>query len=130
MRKDNFLNPIGGRTEYKNLGDEYELSAKLTNFTDLAKKARQEYIIEVFCNNNQASLFRRPIPITKQEAIAQENDANLSKEEIVSKIETLLEQMNESIQKKYGRFKSKRRDELLKILEEVRLLFKSDDNNE
>jgi hypothetical protein len=50
------------------------LSAKLTNFTDLAKKAREKYIIEVFHNNNSASLFR-PIPIAKQEAIAQDDDA-------------------------------------------------------
>ncbi|CAG8559376.1 4782_t:CDS:1 [Paraglomus brasilianum] len=69
------------------------------------RKARQEYIIEVFHNNNQASLFR-PIPITKQEAIAQENDANMSKAEIGLKIETLLEHMSESVQKKYGGFKS------------------------
>ena len=43
----------------------------------------------------------------------------MSKAEIVLKIETLLEQMSESVQKKYGGFKYKRRDELLKILEEV-----------
>ena len=49
------------------------------NLTDLAKKSRQEYIIEVFFNHNPASFFR-PIPITKQEAAAQ----------------ALLEQMNES----------------------------------
>ena len=52
----------------------------MINFTNLAKKSRQEYIIEVFFNHNPASFFR-PIPITKQEAAAQE---------------ALLEQMNES----------------------------------
>jgi hypothetical protein len=128
LRKDNFLNPTDGRTEYKSLGDEYELSAQLIDFTDLAKKARQKYI-EVFHNNNnnKASLFR-PIPITKQEATAQENEANMTKAEIVSKIEDLLEQMSESVQKKYGgiNIKSKKRDELLKILEEVRFLLKTD----
>ena len=54
------------------------MSAKLINFTDLAKKAREKYMIDVFHNNNAVSLFR-PIPIIKQEAIAQEDDANLSK---------------------------------------------------
>ena len=76
-------------------------------------------------NNNPASLFR-PIPITKQEATAQENEATQSKAEIILKRETLLEQVSESIQKKYGRIKYKRREELLKILEEVRFLFNSE----
>jgi len=76
-------------------------------------------------NNNPASLFG-PIPITKQEATAQENEATQSKAEIILKRETLLEQVSESIQKKYGRIKYKRREELLKILEEVRFLFNSE----
>jgi len=62
-------------------------------------KIWQEYI-EFHNNNNKSSLFR-PIPITKQEAIVQENDANMSKVEIVLKIETLHVQMSESVQKKY-----------------------------
>jgi len=101
------------------------MSAKLINFTDLAKKAREKYMIDVFHNNNAVSLFR-PIPIIKQEAIAQEDDANLSKSEIILKIEILLEQMSESVQKRYTGIKSERRGELLKILEEVRFLFDSD----
>ena len=125
LRKNNFVNPSDGRTDCTSLGDEYALSARLIDFTALAKKARQEYIIEVFHNNNTASLFR-PIPITEQEATAQENEANLFKAEIISKIGALLEQMGESVQKKYASIKSKRRDELLKILEEVRFLFNSE----
>ena len=101
------------------------MSAKLINFTDLAKKAREKHMIDVFHNNNAVSLFR-PTPITKQEAIAQEDDANLSKSEIILKIEILLEQMSESVQKRYTGIKSERRGELLKILEEVRFLFDSD----
>ena len=54
----------------------------------------------------------------------------MSKAEIGLKIETLLEQMSESVQKRYGRIKSKRCGELLKILEEVRFLFNSEIENE
>ena len=125
LRKDKFLNPTKPRIICKSLGDENELSSQLINLTDLAKKSRQEYIIEVFFNNNPASFFR-PIPITKQEAAAQEDEANMSKGEITCKIEALLEQMSESLRKRYGNIKSKRRDELLKILEEVKSLFNSD----
>ena len=98
------------------------------NLTDLAKKSRQEYIIEVFYNNNPTPFFR-PIPITKQEAVAQEDEANMPKGEITFKIEALLGQMSESLRKRYSNMKSRRRDELLKILEEVKALFNSDNNN-
>jgi len=37
--------------------------------------------------------------------------------------------MSESVQKRYGRIKSKRHGELLKILEEVRFLFNSNKND-
>ena len=57
LRKDSFLNPINLRI----ICDE---SSQLTNLTDLAKKSHQEYIIEVFYNNNPTPFFR-PIPITK-----------------------------------------------------------------
>jgi hypothetical protein len=99
------------------------------NLTDLAKESRQEYIIEVFYNNKPTPFFR-PIPITKQEAVAQEDEANMSKREITLKIEALLGQMSESLRKRYGNMKSRRRDELLQILEEVKALFSSDNNNE
>ena len=38
--------------------------------------------------------------------------------------------MSESVQKRYGRIKSKRHGELLKILEEIRFLFNSEIENE
>ena len=112
----------------KSLGDEYELSAQLINFTKFAKKARQEYIIEVFYNNNSAPLVR-PVPITKQESIAQEDEANMSKAEIICKIETYLEQVSENTRKRYSGIKSKRRDQLLKMLEEVRFILNSDNES-
>ncbi|RHZ87684.1 hypothetical protein Glove_33g70 [Diversispora epigaea] len=55
------------RTPCQSLGNEYELSKQLKNFTHLAKQARKNYIIETFINQNPSSLFRK-IPITRQEA--------------------------------------------------------------
>jgi hypothetical protein len=107
------------------LGNEHELSEQLKNFTYLAKQARKNYIIETFINKNSSFLFRR-IPITKQEANAQNNEENMTKAEISLKIETLLEQLSETAQKRYSGFKSKKRDELLGILQEIKCLFNSD----
>ena len=130
LRKENFVNPtIDLRTACKSLGEEYELSAQLINFTNLAKEARQKYIIEVFHDNNSASLFRS-ISITKQEAAKQMSDANMTNAEILHKIEVLLEQAGDSIKKKYRGLKSKRRNELLAVLEEVRSLFNSENEHD
>jgi hypothetical protein len=125
LRGREFVNPINTRTLCRSLGDEYELSEQLKNFTNLAKQARKNYITEVFTNKNTSSLFRR-IPITKQEAIAQDSEKNMTKPEILLKIETLLEQLCENAQKKYSGLKSKKRDELLIILQEIKYLFNSD----
>jgi hypothetical protein len=52
----------------------------------------------------------------------------MTKAEILFKIQSLLEQMNESIQKKYHGLKIKNKSELLIILQEVKYLFNIDDN--
>ncbi len=46
--------------------------------------------------------------------------------EILRKIESLLEQMSEAVQRKYYRIGSKRKNELLNILQEVRNLQNAD----
>jgi hypothetical protein len=121
IRKLNFLNPIISKTTFENLGGEFELSDRLKNFSNLAKKARREYIIEVFYKKNPAPLFK-PIPITKQEEIAQNNELNMTRIEILYKVEVLLEQMNDNIRQKYHGIKSKTKGELLNILQEIRNL--------
>ena len=90
MRK--FINPQKTRIIWKSLGDEHELSEQLKNFSNIAKKARENYIMEVFYKNKPVPLFK-PIPITKQESIAQENESNMTNNEIKFKIESLLEQI-------------------------------------
>jgi hypothetical protein len=125
LRNLNFINPVETRIIYKNLGEEYELSDQLKNFSYIAKKKRQEYITEVFYKKNKPPLFKS-IPVTKEEWIAQNKEENLLKKEILFKIEVLLEQMNGNIQKKYHAIKSKNRDELLIILQEVTYLFNTD----
>ena len=66
LRRLKFLNPVDVRTVCQSLGEEYELSEHLKNFTYLAKLARRKFIDEVFINKSRPPLFR-PIPITKKE---------------------------------------------------------------
>ncbi|CAG8805650.1 23509_t:CDS:1, partial [Gigaspora rosea] len=99
--------------------------AQLIDFTSLAKQAREDYFTNVFCDKNPSYIFKS-IPVTKQEKIAQEAETNMSRAEIIAKIEAFFEQMNESVRKKYRGFKQKKKDDLLIILEKVRSLFNSD----
>ena len=48
---------------------------------------------------------------------------------IICKIETYLEEVSENTRKRYGGIKSKRRDQLLKMLEEVRFILNSDNES-
>ncbi|CAG8610741.1 10039_t:CDS:2 [Diversispora eburnea] len=64
------------------------------------------------------------LPI-QEEAKAQESEENMTKSEILLMIETLLEQLGENTQKKYSGIKSKKRSELLCILQEIKRTFNS-----
>uniref|UniRef100_U9U5B6 Uncharacterized protein n=1 Tax=Rhizophagus irregularis (strain DAOM 181602 / DAOM 197198 / MUCL 43194) TaxID=747089 RepID=U9U5B6_RHIID len=85
------------KTDFKSLGGESKLSDQLKNFSNLAKKARQEYIIEA-------------------------DEFNIIRIDILHKVESLLEQMSESIRKQCHGIGSKKKSELLAILQEVRNL--------
>ena len=50
--------------------------------------------------------------------------------EIICKIESLLEQMSENIQQKYHGLKSKKKEALIKILQEVRCLFSEENETD
>ncbi|CAG8571090.1 5002_t:CDS:2, partial [Scutellospora calospora] len=90
LKKNRFINLTAPRTIYKSLDNEYELSLHLSNFTNLAKK----------------------------EESTQKAEVHITKVEIIFKIEALLVQLDDSVQKRYSRIKSKRRDELLILLDE------------
>ncbi|RHZ77087.1 hypothetical protein Glove_186g15 [Diversispora epigaea] len=95
LEKSDFLNPAT-----KSLGREFELSSQLNSFSSIAKKNRQEFIIEVFYKKNAVPPFK-PIPITLQE-ITKKNVLNM-------KIESVLEKMYDSVRKKYLGIGSKKK---------------------
>ena len=78
--------------------EEYGLNENLKDFLYLAKQACRDFIVKMFINKNNLLLFR-PIPITQQEAEAQNNEVKLKRPEILVKIKVLLEQLSEDVQK-------------------------------
>jgi len=119
LRKNEFLNPMVIKSNFESLYGESRLSPQLKDFTDLAKKARQNHIIEVFYKKNTNLPFQR-IPITQQE----ENELKMTRREILKKIEQLLNQMSDSTNLKYNTIVSKKKDELVEILNELENLQK------
>jgi len=91
-----------------------KLSNQLKDFTNLAKKAQQDYIIEVFDKKNINSPFQY-IPVTQQE----ENGLKLTRAEILKRIEQLLNQADSNIDLKYSTIASKKKSELIDILNEL-----------
>ncbi|CAJ0833748.1 5567_t:CDS:1, partial [Entrophospora sp. SA101] len=79
--------------------------------------ARENYIVEVFYNKNTTYLSK-PIPITKEEAIAQVSESKMTKQELIIKLESFLELMGENCRRKYRGFRSKNKSDLLIILQE------------
>ncbi|RHZ65134.1 hypothetical protein Glove_319g192 [Diversispora epigaea] len=55
LRKLDFLNPVTSKLSLRSLDGEFELSSQLNNFSSIAKKNRQEFIIEVFYKKNPVS---------------------------------------------------------------------------
>lgn len=114
LRRNDFLNPTIIKSNFESLCGDSKLSNQLKDFTNLAKKARQDYIIEVFDKKNINSPFQY-IPVTQQE----ENELKLSRAEILKRIEQLLNQVDSNIGLKYSTIASKKKSELIDILNEL-----------
>ena len=107
------------KSNFESLDGESRLSPQLKDLTNLAKKAQQNHIIEVFYKKNTNLPFQC-IPITQQE----ENELKMTCREILKKIEQLLNQMSDSTNLKYNTIVSKKKDELVEILNELENLQK------
>jgi len=109
-----FINPQKTRIIWKSLGDEHELSEQLKILVILQKKPEKIILWKFFIKINQL-LYSNPFQL--------QNKNPLLNNEIKFKIESLLEQMSRSVQQKYCGFKSKNKNDLLNMLQEIKCLF-------
>ena len=70
------------------------------------------------------------IPVTADEEEKQSTESSMSKKELLSIIQTLLGSLNEANRPQFKGIKSKNKDELLSILQQVKDLYNGNDNNE
>ncbi|CAG8734066.1 7719_t:CDS:1, partial [Ambispora leptoticha] len=97
----------------------------MKSFSDKAQAQRIKYI------KGKLGLISpeptRSIPVTYDEAQLQSAESSLKKEEVVFAIETLVESLNEAKRPQFRGLKSKRKEELLLILQQVRDLHNATD---
>ena len=129
LRKFEFLNPRKNNTLFESLGGEHLLSEQLKNFSDLACQRRIEFINGTFTDNKPASLLR-PIPITVQEAATATKEENMTKAELLTIINSLLNSLNDSNRPKYRGLQQKTRSQLRDILQSIRDLKNNQEEEE
>ncbi|CAG8547406.1 5126_t:CDS:2 [Cetraspora pellucida] len=119
-----------GRNEIKNskhnrsfesLDKTNKLSVQMKSFSYKARMQRISYIKSKFdlpIINSSELIW--PIPVTFDEAQLQLAETSLKKEEIIFTIETLIGSLNEAKRPQFRGLKSKKKDELLTILQQLR----------
>ena len=118
LRKYGFLNPNEHDRCFESLGGYNKLSEELKSFSITAQTRRINYIKAKL--NSTKPLITRPIPITTDEAQMQSAESSMKKEELILVIESLIGSLNETNRPQFQGLKSKRKDELLVILQQVR----------
>ncbi|CAG8502630.1 6537_t:CDS:1 [Dentiscutata heterogama] len=101
----------------------------MKSFSHQAQTKRMNYIKGKFGLINSSELTRT-IPVTFDEAQLQSAESSLKKEEIIFTIETLIESLNEAKRPQFRGLRSKRKDELLTILQQLRDLHNITDTDE
>ncbi|RHZ49681.1 hypothetical protein Glove_518g13 [Diversispora epigaea] len=120
LRKSDFLNPIQKENTFKSLGN-IILSEELKNFTSIAQEKRKIYIKQKLLQLTTNETWK-VIPISAEEAVSQKNENNMTKEQLVAIINSLLVSLPESQKLKYHNLNNKPKIILLQILQEIRSL--------
>ena len=130
LRKTGFLNPTKNDPVFESLGGDTKLSEEMKSFSITAQARRINYIKEKLLSLTKSSRFCRPIPVTIEEVQSQSSESSMKKEELIIVIETLIGSLNETNRPQFQGLKSKRKDELLIILQQVRDLYNSNEIEE
>lgn len=118
LRKTSFLNPKENDRHFESIDGYNKLSEEMKSFSITAQARRINYIKEKL--NSTKPLTTRPIPITTDEAQIQSSESSMKKEELILVIGSLIGSLNETNRSQFQGLKSKRKDELLAILQQVR----------
>ena len=125
LRKNNFLNPSIFNT-FESL-DGNKLSDNMKLFSIKARARRIDYIDEKLKSKRSPGIFC-PIPVTLEEEEKYSIERSMTKKELLTVIQTLLEPLNETDRSQFKGIKSKGKDDLLLILQQVKDICNGTDN--
>ena len=91
----------------------------MKSFTSLARARRIDYIKEKLVGSTMSSRIT-PIPITVEEDERQSTESLMSKKELMSIIQSLIGSLNEVNRPQFKGLATKKKDDLLLILQQVR----------
>ena len=95
----------------------------MKSFTSLARTRRIDYIKEKLVGSTKSSRITRPIPITVEEDERQSTESSMSNKELISIIQSLVGSLNEANRPQFKGLATKRKEDLLSILQQVKDLY-------
>ncbi len=119
LRKKDFLNPSKLNPVFESLDGNNKLSESMKTFTFTAQALRINYIKEKLGSKKSSGIFR-PIPVTVDEDEKYSAEQLMSRKELLNVIQVLVRSLNEANRPQFKNLSTKRKDELLLILQQLK----------
>ncbi len=129
MRKADFLNPSGTNHAFESLDKNNKLSEAMKSFSSRAKALQINFIKEKL-GLIESSSRRNFIPITLEEEEKQLSEISMSKKELIVVIQSLIGSLSETNRPQFKGIASKKKKELLIILQQIKDIHNGIDNDE
>jgi hypothetical protein len=126
LRNAGFLNPFRSNPVFGSLDKSCRLSEAMKSFSVTAQAYRIDYIKEKLISKKQPEITCT-IPVTAEEEEKQSEESSMTNRELVLIIESLIGTLNEVNLPQFKGLKSKKKEELLLILQQVRELHNSEE---
>jgi len=118
LRNARFLDPYKNNSVFQGLDGNTKLSESMKSFTNLAQDLCINFIKEKIISGKSSGIIC-PIPVTAEEEMKQSDEKSLSKNELLSVIQTLIGSLDQSNRPQLQGLKTKNKDQLLIILQQV-----------
>jgi hypothetical protein len=125
LRNADFLNPSRSNPIFGSLDGSCRLSEAMKSFSVTAQAYHINYIKEKLISKNPPGITH-PIPVTAEEEEKQSEESSMTNRELILVIESLIGTLNEINLPQFKGLKSKKKDELLLILQQVKELHNSE----
>lgn len=129
LRKAGFLNPFEPNRAFESLDKNNKLSEAMKSFSSTAKALRIDFIKEKL-GSIRSSRITRIIPVTSEEEEKQSLENSMSKKELIFRIQSLVGSLNETNRPQFKGLASKKKGELLLVLQQVKDIHNETDNGE